>query len=141
MFAFAHHVPDVAEHKEIAGDGARQARDIVGIPGDEAAGKVLGKMCGRIFFHDGSGYPLRQSIVEGDVLVPRQLDKAVGKIGIAGSKRSLDIPVYFFAIPQSRIKPEIGQFRRVVLRQKHGKGFARMRPQHRVSDRERRKAD
>ena len=40
MLAFAHHVPDVAEHEEIAGHRAGHARDIVGISGDEPAGKA-----------------------------------------------------------------------------------------------------
>ena len=48
MLAFAHHVPDVAEHEEIAGHRARQARDIVGIAGHKAGGKALCKMRGRI---------------------------------------------------------------------------------------------
>jgi hypothetical protein len=91
MLAFAHHVPDVAEHEQIAGDRARQARDIVGVAGHEAGGKALGKMRGRIFFRDGIADPLRQFVADGDVLVPREFDKAAGEIGIAGRQRRLDI--------------------------------------------------
>ena len=91
MLAFAHHVPDIAEHEEIAGHGAGQARDIVGVAGDEAGGKTLCEMRGRIVFRDGVADALRQLVADGDVLVARELDEAVGEIGIACGQRRLDI--------------------------------------------------
>jgi hypothetical protein len=44
MLALADHVPDIAEHEEIAGDRAREARHIVGIAGHEAGGEAPGEM-------------------------------------------------------------------------------------------------
>jgi hypothetical protein len=46
MLAFAHHVADIAEHKEIAGHRARQARDILGVAGDETDRETFSKMRG-----------------------------------------------------------------------------------------------
>ena len=106
MLAFAHDVPDIAEHEEIAGDRARQARDIVGIAGDETGGKALGKMRRRILFRDRIADALRQFLADGDVPVAREFDKTVGEIGIVGRQRRLDIlgdqPG---AVPQGRIEP------------------------------------
>ena len=129
MLAFAHHVADIAEHEEIAGHRARQARDIVGVAGDETDGKTLGKMRGRIRVRDGIVDALRQLFADGDVLVARQFDKAAGKIGIAGRQRRLDIfRDQRRAIPQGRIEPDIGQFGRIVLRRQDRTGVARVRP-------------
>jgi len=91
MLAFAHHVADVAEHEQIAGHRARQARDIVGIAGDETSGKTFGKMRTRIRFRHRIADALRQLRADGDALVPRQFSEAVGKVGIVGRQRRLDI--------------------------------------------------
>ena len=64
VLAFAHDVPDVAEHEEIAGDRARQARDIVGVAGHKAGGKTPGEMRGGIFFRDRVVHAPRQFIGE-----------------------------------------------------------------------------
>ena len=40
--AFAHHVADIAEHEQIAGQHAGRARDILRLAGDEAARKACG---------------------------------------------------------------------------------------------------
>ena len=129
MLALAHHVPDVAEHEEIAGHGARQARNIVGVAGDETGGKALCKMRGGIFFGDGVADAFRQFVAEGDVPVAREFDKTVGEIGIAGGQRRLDI-----------VRHQRGLFRRaelslisascggLVLRRQDRAGVAGMRP-------------
>ena len=44
VLALADDVPDVADHEEIAGHGPRQARDIVGVAGDEPGGEPFGEM-------------------------------------------------------------------------------------------------
>ena len=59
VLAFAHNIPDVAEHKEVAGNGAGQASDIVGISGHEPIGEALGKMGRGIFLLYGIAHPLR----------------------------------------------------------------------------------
>ena len=59
VLAFAHHVPDVTEHEQIAGDRARQARDIVGISGHKAGGEAFCKVRGRILLGDSIAHPQR----------------------------------------------------------------------------------
>ena len=125
MLAFAHHVADIAEHEEIAGHRARKARDIVGIAGDEARGKALGKMRRRGRVRDGIADALRQLFADGDIPVARKFDEAAGKIGIAGCQRRLDIfRNQRRTIPQGRIEPLIGQFGRIVLRRQDRKSVA-----------------
>ena len=115
MLAFAHHVADVAEHEEIAGHGAREARDIVGIPGHQSGGKAPGKLRGGICLRDGIAHTLRQRFIDGDLLVARQFNEAVGEIGIACRQCRLDIfGKQPRAIPQGRIELEIRQFGRVA---------------------------
>ena len=92
MLAFAHHVPDVAEHEEIAGHRARQAGDIVGIAGHEPGGEALGEMrTSNSASATASLTRFDSSSPSGDVLFPGELDKAAGEIGVAGGQRGLDI--------------------------------------------------
>ncbi len=136
MLAFAHHVPDVAEHEQVAGDRARQAGDIVGVPGHKPGGEALCKMRRRIFFRDGLGYASRQLIGNGNVLFPGELDKAVGKIGIVCGKCRLDIRCDDgLVVPQSGIELDVGERSGIVLRRQNGAGVARMRPQQRAGHR------
>jgi len=127
MLAFAHHVADVAEHEQIAGHRARQARDIVGIAGDETSGKTFGKMRTRIRFRHRIADALRQLRADGDALVRASSAKL-----LAGRHRRPPAPPRYsrdqrWCIPKGRIKPDIGQFRRVVLRPQKRKGVARLR--------------
>ena len=133
MLALAHHVPDIAEHEEIAGDRARQARDVVGIAGHQTRGKAFGKMRRRICVGNGIADALRQFVADGDVLVAGEFDEAVGEIGIARRQRRLDVfGDQRLVVPQSGIDLEIGQRRRVVLRRQNGAGLAGVRPQRRA---------
>ena len=112
MLAFAHHVADIAEHKEIAGNRPRQARDIVGVPGHKTGRKTLGKMRGRIFVRDGVAHPLQQFIANGDVFLSCEFDKAVGEIGVVGGEGRLDILFDdVLVISQGRTELEISEFR------------------------------
>ena len=138
MLAFAHHVPDIAEHEEIAGHRARQARDIVGVAGDEPGGKTLGKMRRRIRFRHRVADALRQFLADGDVLVARKLDEAVGEVGIVSRQRRLDIlRDQRGVIPQSRIEPDSRRVRRArpappewQRRRAHAATAARTRAAH-----------
>src|SRR4030088_1754669 len=130
VLAFAYDIPDVAEHEQIARNGARQARDIVGVAGDEPGRKTLCKMRRRVFFRHGVIHPSRKVFAYRDVLLPGEIDKAAGKIGIAGGERRLDILFDDgLVVSQGRIELAIRKFRRIVLRQQYGAGVARMRPQ------------
>jgi hypothetical protein len=91
MLAFTHDVPDVAEHEEITGDRARQARDVVGATGHQTSGKAFGEMRGRTCLGNGIADALRQLVADGNALVAGKLDEAVGKIGIAFRECCLDI--------------------------------------------------
>ena len=91
MLALAHHVPDIAEHKEIAGHRARHARDVVCGAGEKPAGKAFGEMRRRIGLGDGIAHPARQLVADGYVFLPGEIDKARRKIGIARGQRALDI--------------------------------------------------
>ena len=129
MLAFAHHVPDIAEHEEIAGHRARQARDIVGFAGHEASGKALGKMRRRALFRDRVAHARQEIVAERDVLFPGKSDKAVGEIGVVGGKRRLDVLAdEVGVIPQGRIELDVGKLGRIVLRRQHGKCVPGVRP-------------
>ena len=91
MLALAHDVADVAEHEEIAGNGPGQARDIVGVAGDEAGRKALGQMGRGVFLRHGRSDPARLFIADGQIFLARQFDKTIGKIGIMDGQRRLDI--------------------------------------------------
>ena len=130
VLALAHHVPDVAEHEEIACHRTRQAGKIVGVAGDEPGGKAFCKSGCRILVRHGIADPLRQFIAERDVLLPRQFDEAVGEIGVVGCQCRFDI----FRddgrfVPQGKIELGTGQCGRIVLCGQQGIGVARMRPQ------------
>ena len=116
MLAFAHHVPDVAEHEEIAGHGARQARDVVGGARHKTRGKTLCEMPGRIIFRDGVADARRQGIADGDVLFTREFQKAAREIGIACGQRGLDVLFdQSLVIPQSRIDLNVGQLLGLII--------------------------
>jgi hypothetical protein len=133
VLAFAHHVPDVAEHEQIAGDRARQARDIVGISGHQPGGEALCKMRRRIFFCDGIAHPPRQFFADGNVLLPGEIGKAVGEIGVVCGERHLDIlSDDRLVVPQGRIELDVGEFHWVVLCRQNGAGVACMGPQQRA---------
>ena len=133
VLALAHDVPDVAEHEEIAGHRARQARDVVGIAGHQARGKALGKMRRRARVGNGIADALRQLVADGNALVAGELDEAVGEIGIVRRERRLDVVGDQRLIaPQGGIDVDIGQRRRVVLRRQNGCGLAGVRPQRRA---------
>jgi hypothetical protein len=141
MLAFAHHIPDVTEHKQIAGDRAGHAGAIVNVARDKAAGETFRDVRSRIRFGDGITYPTRQFIADRDILVARQIDEAAGEIGIVGGQRRLDIAGHpiaghrRIAIPQSRIDSGIRQRHRIVLRGQDGAGVARTWPGLRACDR------
>ena len=133
MLALAHDVPDVAEHEEIAGDRARQARDVVGITGHQTRGKAFGKMRRRTRVSNGIADALRQFVADGNALVAGEFDEAVGEIGITCRECRLDIVGDQRLIaPQGGIDVDIGQRRGVVLRRQNGAGLAGMRPQRRA---------
>ena len=130
MLAFAHHVPDVAEHEQIAGDRARQARDIVGVSGHEPAGEASCKMRRRVPLGNGIAHPPRNIVAKDNVFLRGEFDKAAREIGVVGGKRRLDVLLDgSLVVPQSRIELEIGENSRIVLRCQNGAGVARMRPQ------------
>ncbi len=129
MLALAHDIPDVAEHEQIAGHGAGQARDIVGVSGHEAGREAPCNLRGGICLGDGVVHPPRQIVGHRDVLFPGEFDEAAGEIGIAGGKCRLDmIGDGSAVIPQNRIELEIGQNSRVVLRRQHGGSVPCLRP-------------
>ena len=133
MLALAHDVPDVAEHEEIAGDRARQARDVVGVTGHQTGGKALGKMRRRTCVSNGIADALRQFVADGNALVAGEFDEAVGEIGIALRERCLDVfGDQRLIAPQGGIDVDIGQRRGVVLRRQNGAGLAGVRPQRRA---------
>ena len=136
MLAFAHHVPDIAEHEQIAGHRAGQAGDVVGGAGNEAGGKAFGEMRRRIFFRDGVGDPPRQIIGKRDVFRRGKFDKTVCQVGVVGRQRRFDVlRDDVRRISQGRIELEVGQFDRIVLRGQDGAGVPGMRPQQRTRHR------
>ena len=140
--ALDHHVADVAEHKEIAGDGAGEAGDIVGIAGDEADGKTFCVMRCRTLFRDGVGDALCEFVAERDVVSAGEFGKTVGKVDVAGRQRRLDILADDVSvIPQCRTELQFGQICRIVLRRQDGTGLAGMRPQQRARYGKRRQAE
>ena len=135
MLALAHDVPDVADHEEIAGHGAGQARNIVGVAGDETGGKAFGEMRGGIFFLDRVADTAREDRQAARMLlVARQLDKTVGEIGIAALRarprycRRLGRG-YSAAAASSLSSDERGG---IVLRGQNRAGLAGMRPHARA---------
>ena len=65
-----------------------------------------------------------------------KIDKTVGKIGIVGGQRRLDILLDDSAVvSQSRIELEVGKLSRIVLRRQNCAGVARMRPQRKADGR------
>ncbi len=83
MRAFADHVADVAEHKQVADRRSGEADQIVRLADDQAAGKILRRRkrasrldYGRIDF----GHEVRR---KRHIPVVRQIDKALGKFGVA----------------------------------------------------------
>jgi hypothetical protein len=133
VLTLAHHVPDVAEHEEIAGDRARQARDVVGITGHQTGGKAFGKMRRRTCVSNGVADALRQLVADDNALVAGELDEAAGEIGIARRERCLDVVGDQRLIaPQGGIDVDIGQRRGIVLRRQNGAGLTGVRPQRRA---------
>jgi hypothetical protein len=91
VLAFTHHIPDIAEYKEITGDRTRQAADVVGVSGHKPRREPFCKMRRRIFFRHSLVHAPRQFLVEGNVFRPGQIDKAARKIGIVCRQCRLDI--------------------------------------------------
>ena len=142
MLAFAHHVPDIAEHEEIAGDRARQARDIVGVSGHEAGGKAFGKMRRRILLpprHRSPAATVRRR-AEMFFALARSTKLLARSASLAASAASIFSAMTVLVIPQGRIELEIGEFGGIVLRRQNGDGVARMRPQQRARHRAHRHA-
>ena len=74
-------------------------------------------------------HPPRQLVGKGNVFLPGQIDKTVGKIRVVGSQRGLDILLDDGAVvSQRRIELKVGKLSRIVLRRQNSAGVARVRP-------------
>jgi hypothetical protein len=136
VLALAHHVANIAEHEEIAGDGARQAADIVGSAGDKASRKAAGEMGGGILVRNRLGHAPGEIVRQLNISGSRNVGKALGEVGIPGRERLLDIAgEHRGIIPQCRAELRIGQSDGVILRGEHGAGVARMRQQQQAGGR------
>jgi hypothetical protein len=87
--ALAHHVADVAEHEQVAGQHAGRARHVLGLAGDEAARKacdtarrVAASRSAISFFDQAGGTVTRAR---------RQIDEAARELDVSGRQRLLDL--------------------------------------------------
>src|SRR5204863_6538929 len=124
--AFAHRIADVAEHEQVADRGTGKARNVLGLSGHEPIGKALGDLLAglrrlnrRVDLTDKRG-------VDRNTALARQLDKALGKLDVAGGERRLDLA------PRDRrreaaIKADVGKLYRIILRGEQSGGLPPVR--------------
>ena len=117
--ALAGRIADVAEHKEIAESGAREARQVGGLAGPQSMNKsACGVADGRLL-HAGVLHLGRQGRIDGDAAIGRERDKALRKTDIARGQCSADFA--FRHIPvEAAVERLIADPDRIVGRQRDG---------------------
>ena len=126
MPALAHHVADVAEHEQVAGEHAGGARDILGLTGDEAARKTCrlarrprGILFGGLDFRD-------QRRRDRHAALGSQLNEASRKLGVAGGQRFLDLARRGCRV-ELLVQCEVSEPHRIVRRHDCARGIDAIR--------------